>query len=341
VAITSGFYDSLNGDRKYNAAQLSSLFNGIITDGVFSSIGSALVVIANSGFSVTVGAGRAWFNKSWLENDSDYILATDIADVILDRIDIIAIEFNSSPDVRLNTIKYIKGTPATNPVPPEMINTETVHQYPLAHITIPAGVSSITGAMIANKVGSIDCPFITGIVESVDASTLLGEFESEFNIWFDAMKDQLTTDAAGNLQTQINNMDAAYRDADILIQANAKKHKLQGVISNPQMVYLQRPQIILLVLPPAIHIKQILLVSSTYGVINQWTGDLKYADDPFSGSFANSTLILACDANSDGIFSSGNINLAVPASKYIYLQFDASPDIACKDITIKLDYTED
>ena len=35
MAVTYGFYNSSNGDRKYNALQFSRLFEGIIRDGGF------------------------------------------------------------------------------------------------------------------------------------------------------------------------------------------------------------------------------------------------------------------------------------------------------------------
>ena len=44
MALTSGFYNSINGDRTYNAEQMSSIFDGIINDGVFASIGKVFQV---------------------------------------------------------------------------------------------------------------------------------------------------------------------------------------------------------------------------------------------------------------------------------------------------------
>ena len=38
MSVTSGFYNGLSHDRKYNAVQMSSLFDGIINDGIFQSI---------------------------------------------------------------------------------------------------------------------------------------------------------------------------------------------------------------------------------------------------------------------------------------------------------------
>ena len=44
MSVTYGFYNSINGDRKYNALEMSSIFDGIIVDGVYMSIGDALNV---------------------------------------------------------------------------------------------------------------------------------------------------------------------------------------------------------------------------------------------------------------------------------------------------------
>lgn len=52
MTVTFGFYNSLNSDRLYNALQMSSLFDGIITDGVFASIGTSMIVTPDSGLSV-------------------------------------------------------------------------------------------------------------------------------------------------------------------------------------------------------------------------------------------------------------------------------------------------
>ena len=42
MSVTYGFYNSIKGDRKYNALEMSSIFDGIIVDGVYMSIGDAL-----------------------------------------------------------------------------------------------------------------------------------------------------------------------------------------------------------------------------------------------------------------------------------------------------------
>lgn len=157
MAITYGFYNSLNKDRVYNAEQMSSIFNGIITDGVFSTIGDALMPIAGTGMQVIVKTGKCWFNSTWTLNDALLPLDIEAADVSLTRIDAIIVEINSSIGTRANTIKMLKGTPSANPAKPALANSEHLHQYALGYVTVSAGVTSITADKIEVNVGKSTC----------------------------------------------------------------------------------------------------------------------------------------------------------------------------------------
>lgn len=197
--FTFGFYNSLNGDRKYNSVQISRLFEGIINDGVFASIGDSLMVEANVGMTVNVGTGRAWFDNTWNDNDAVIPFVLDASDVVLNRIDAIVLDVQDASDVRNNQILVVKGTPASVPVAPAMINTTGHHQYVLGTVYVGAGVASIVTGNITNKVGTVDCPFAT--VVGLDA--LLPVWEDEFNTWFAALQAQMAGDVATNLQNQI------------------------------------------------------------------------------------------------------------------------------------------
>ena len=194
MSVTYGFYDSLNGDRKYNAKQISELFDGLIRDGVFMSIGDALVVSAGGGMSITVGTGRAWFNHTWTYNSVASLHTIEPADIVLNRLDTVVLEINASEEVRANSIKVIKGTTASNPVAPTLIDTELVHQYPLADIYVGANVTEIIPANITNRVGTAACPLSTGILETLDSAPLLAQWNSAFTVhsqaWVGRMAQQ-------------------------------------------------------------------------------------------------------------------------------------------------------
>lgn len=204
MAVTYGFYNSLNGDRKYNAEDVSHIFNGIITDGVFSTIGDALMTVAGTGMQVVVKTGKCWFNGTWTMNDSLLPLDIEAADVSLTRIDAVVVEVDTSVATRANSIKIVKGTASANPTNPTMKSEEFVHQYPIAYITVSAGVTSITADKISVNVGKDKCPFITSVLQQTDISDLFTKWETEFETWFANVQNQLSGDVAANLQRQID-----------------------------------------------------------------------------------------------------------------------------------------
>ena len=206
MSVTYGFYNAKDHDRQYDAVQLSSIFDGLINDGIYATIGDAFVITAGSNMSVTVGTGRAWFNHTWTYNDAKLILTIPNSEVLLDRYDAVVLETNDADNVRANSIKVISGVAASSPKKPDLTNDTHTHQYPLAYIKVPANSTSVSQANIENCIGTSACPFVTGIVDTIDATTLFKQWNSEFDIWFDGMKGQLSTDAAGNLQTQINTL---------------------------------------------------------------------------------------------------------------------------------------
>lgn len=220
MALTYGFYNSRNGDRKYNAMTMSAIFDGIINDGVFQSIGTCFKPVPSTGLSVNVGIGRAWFDHTWTYNDSPMNLTFIQSDMINARIDAIVLEVNSEDSVRANSIKVIIGTPAASPQKPQLTTSATVNQYPIAYVTIPANATSIIDDNIEYVVGQSPCPFVTAILETVDITDLITQWKSQFQTWMNDEKDDfdawyetikgiLGEDEAGNLLNLIQENTAA------------------------------------------------------------------------------------------------------------------------------------
>ncbi len=241
MSFTYGFYNSLNGDRKYDAIQFGQLFDGIIKDGVFMSIGEHLNVTAFSGMQIKVGTGRAWFNSTWSYNDSSLILDVAASSTLLGRIDMVVLEVNRSSTTRATSIKILQGTPSSSPVVPTLTNDADaeIWQHPLAQLYIAAGVTEITQSAITNKIGTSECPFVTGVLETMDIDDLIAQWGTEwdewmsarvnevaklisdsttdmttfkteqqqlFNEWFANIQYTLDGDAAGKLQNEIDNL---------------------------------------------------------------------------------------------------------------------------------------
>ena len=206
MAVTSGFFNSVNHDRLYDAEQLSSIFDGIIIDGVYENYGNAFNVTAvtTADNMVSVGTGRAWFDHTWTLNDTPLSIAIEPASEMVVRIDAIVIDVDRRKDVRKNSIVYIKGTVAEGEPPkPTLINEEFHKQYPICYINRqPGATGPVSQSEIEILVGTDKCPIVTGILDAQ-------QLESEFNEWWDGIRDLIGgDDPVLNLQTQIDELKA-------------------------------------------------------------------------------------------------------------------------------------
>ena len=313
MSVSSGFFNSLNGDRKYNAAQMSAIFDGLIIDGVFASIGTAFAVKAAGGLTVNVGIGKAWFDHTWTVNDSILPMTAPEAEVLLDRIDAVVLEVNGMESVRENTIKFVKGNPSSAPSRPTFTNEGNVHQYPLCYIYIKYGTAVINQADITPMVGTESTPFVTGILQTVSLDELLGKWqdeldrftdarsqevddwiaqeESDFTTWFDKMKADLQQE-----QTVLDQWIAS-EQADFLSWYNQMKDQLSGDVAGNLQLEIDKEEV-----------KRILLVGFEDGtkefsddgtVITSTASDGRTLTKTFSDGFLTMTNVLKSAAGAE------------------------------------------
>jgi hypothetical protein len=204
MTVSSGFFNSDGGDRTYNAADMGELFDGIIVDGVFSTVGDSFAVTPGTGLAVQVASGRAWFIRSWLYNDGPIQLNLAGADPSQARKDAVYLDFNKTDGVRANTIKVRTGTPSGTPTPPSMTVEEDHVEVAIAYITVNAGATSISQGNIEYLVGGDSCPFATGLLTQLSATQLLLQWNAEFYDWFNNLQDMLDENAETNLQDQLD-----------------------------------------------------------------------------------------------------------------------------------------
>lgn len=313
MSVSSGFFNSLNGDRKYNAAQMSAIFDGLIIDGVFASIGTAFAVKAAGGLTVNVGVGKAWFDHTWTVNDSILPMTAPEAEVLLDRIDAVVLEVNGMESVRENTIKFVKGNPSSAPTRPTLTNEGNVHQYPLCYIYRKYGTAVINQADITPMVGTESTPFVTGILQTVSLDELLGKWqdeldrftdarsqevddwiaqeESDFTTWFDKMKADLQQE-----QTVLDQWIAS-EQADFLSWYNQMKDQLSGDVAGNLQLEIDKEEV-----------KRILLVGFDDGtkefsddgtVITSTASDGRTLTKTFSDGFLTMTNVLKSAAGAE------------------------------------------
>lgn len=313
MSVSSGFFNSLNGDRKYNAAQMSAIFDGLIIDGVFASIGTAFAVKAAGGLTVNVGIGKAWFDHTWTVNDSILPMTAPEAEVLLDRIDAVVLEVNGMESVRNNTIKFVKGNPSSAPSRPTLTNEGNVHQYPLCYIYRKYGTAVINQADITPMVGTESTPFVTGILQTISLDELLGKWqdeldrftdarskevddwiaqeESDFTAWFNKMKADLQQE-----QTVLDQWIAS-EQADFLAWYNQMKDQLSGDVAGNLQLEIDKEEV-----------KRILLVGFEDGtkefsddgtVITSTASDGRTLTKTFSDGFLTMTNVLKSSAGAE------------------------------------------
>lgn len=206
MSFTFGFYNALNHDRRYNAIEMSRIFDGLLTDGVYPTIGHKMIVRASgTDNSVIVGSGRAWFNHSWNYNDADMPLTGPASHILYPRWDAVVLDINSSIEYRANSIIWLTGTAASSPVKPTMVHTETHNQYPLAYIYRPANDNIISANRITNSIGTAECPYAGGLLvdrkniaqlENDDHATK-SYAQGEYFIWYDQLYKVTTAISQG------------------------------------------------------------------------------------------------------------------------------------------------
>lgn len=202
MAITSGFFNSVNGDRRYNAEQINDYLTGLVSGGVYEGVGGGLQVKSNTGMRVQVLSGKlADSNGRWLQNDSTLVLTLDAADLVLNRYDAIVVKLDSNQSQRTGTITIKKGTAASTPTKPTAERTQFIEEYILAYVYVGKGVTAITQAQIEDaRVNTSICGFVTGLIKQVDTSQLFlqyqtayAQFLNELNEWKAEQKRAFTT----------------------------------------------------------------------------------------------------------------------------------------------------
>lgn len=313
MSVSSGFFNSLNGDRKYNAAQMSAIFDGLIIDGVFASIGTAFAVKAAGGLTVNVGIGKAWFDHTWTVNDSILPMTAPEAEVLLDRIDAVVLEVNGTESVRENTIKFVKGNPSSAPSRPTLTNEGNVHQYPLCYIYRKYGTAVINQADITPMVGTESTPFVTGILQTISLDELLGKWQDELDRFTDARSqevDDWIAQEENDFTTWFNEMKAdlqqeqtvldqwiASEQADFLAWYNQMKDQLSGDVAGNLQLEIDKEEV-----------KRILLVGFEDGtkefsddgtVITSTASDGRTLTKTFSDGFLTMTNVLKSAAGAE------------------------------------------
>ena len=183
--VTYGFFNSVDGDRRYTADQMSTYFKGLISDGVYEGVGRALVVTAGDGMTVNVGTGRAIIDCKWINLDGVESLPISPASPTQARYTAVVVRLDR--ENRQMVLTTVDGEPAASPVMPEIGDDELC----LAMVYVTANAVSISQVNITDMRGSQYCLWVTGLIDQLDTSTLFLQWQTAFDEWFSALTGRL------------------------------------------------------------------------------------------------------------------------------------------------------
>lgn len=193
MAQKYGFFNSVDGDRKYDADDIGNYFLKLISDGVFATPATAMQVTAAGGMVVSIAAGWGFIKCKYINNTAAAQFTLAAADVVLNRIDRVVIRLDK--DNRTMSLAIKQGTAASTPTAPALTRVNGgVWELSLAQIYVGAGVTTITQANITDERANTSlCGYVTGLIDQIDTTNLFAQYNNAFWTWFNNVQESVTS----------------------------------------------------------------------------------------------------------------------------------------------------
>ena len=178
MALKYGFFNSVSGDRKYNAEDIGRFLHGLVNTGVYADVSDGLQVIATGNMTAAVLPGQAMIERHYLENDERYGVTFNVGgalpryDAVVARLDMTTREIG---------IFVKEGTAASVPVYPTLTRNGTTEEIMLAAVYINKYATAITQADIVDtRADTTVCGWVAGLIQQVDTSTLFRQWQAAY-----------------------------------------------------------------------------------------------------------------------------------------------------------------
>ena len=173
--MNSVFFNSKNGDRKYDYADWSRYFSQFITNGVFAQPATAMQVQVAGGMNVKIAEGSAF-----VEGHAAYADGSDKIELSIggptDRIDSIILRLDMEQRSIYPTV--IEGKTADEAI----VRDGTFYDLALAEIEVTANLYEITQAHIKDtRLFEQVCGFAAGIIKQINTSELFAQYQAAWN----------------------------------------------------------------------------------------------------------------------------------------------------------------
>ena len=199
--MRSGFFNSIDGDRKYDADDISNYFLKLISNGVFATPANSMQIQAAGGMKVKVTPGWAFINCKWLRLDNDYYITLDKADVKCNRVDRIVLRLDPSDEARNITIQVKKGDAQEKAYLKSLERVKNgVWELSLGYVWVHANATEIRQSNIVDERANTDvCGFVTGLIDQIDTTNLFAQYNDSFKEFMEGLKNGSGGIGDGNL----------------------------------------------------------------------------------------------------------------------------------------------
>ncbi len=190
------FYNSIEGDRVYDADSMTDWLKPFFVTGVFNG---QMAVTANDDMSVTVAKGYCNIGGKVKNFINAATLDLEVASGTLDRIDTVILRRNDTDrDIQL---LVVTGGYAQNPQPTAPVRSGAYYDLVLAQIKVAAGSVAIYQEDITDtRADSNLCGWVVATVTEIDFS----QITAQFSAYFATYQAKITAQYATYLQLMAN-----------------------------------------------------------------------------------------------------------------------------------------
>lgn len=211
----SSFFNSVNGDRKYDMEQFATYFKQFLTTGILHKDQVPyLEVSKGAGLQSVVDGGSAYIEGFMYRNTASKSLLHEAADSTNPRIDRVILKLNRGVNARSITAQVKKGVAATNPQPPSLQRDDIVYELSLAQVRINAGATAITSITDERLNTSV-----AGLVSSL-ITIPIDTFQAQWDSWFSSVQSEAPAKGGMTIYVQPSPPSAPLSD-DIWIDTDA------------------------------------------------------------------------------------------------------------------------
>jgi len=191
-------------DRAVDEEYFAKYHSEFLSNGVYANPSNNFQVMVNDLMKLKVKAGSCFINGYYAYDNFDGEIILEPASSDLNRIDRIVTRLDRiNRKISIEVKKGAYGTASYSA--PDLQRDDDIWELGLADVLVKKGTTQIVQANITD-LRSIQeyCGYVYNPMQNIDTTDLFAQYDNSFEVWFQHVKDQLSTDAAGNLQKQID-----------------------------------------------------------------------------------------------------------------------------------------